>query len=125
MLCMLIGLSVSAQQRQRMSAQERAQRETEMMKKELNLAEHQIPLVDSVNLCYAKKMDEVMVGGEREKMREARQTIAAEKEKALQTVLTKEQFLKLKELEKNRPGPGQRPDQRPGQRPGPGSRQRP
>ena len=114
MLCMLIVIFASAQQqRQRMSAQERAQRETEMMKKELNPTKEQLKQIDSINLVYAKKMDELMTTGDRERSREAFQTNAQEKDKALKTILTNEQYVKFKEIEKQqqeqRPGPGRRP----------------
>ena len=114
MLCLLVGLSVSAQQRQRANAEERAQRETETMKKELNLTEVQIHKVDSISLVYAKKIDEVMASGDREKMRAAFESNTEEKEKAYKAILTDVQYKKFKELEQTRPqGPGQRQGPRP------------
>ena len=70
-----------------------------MMKKELTLSETQTHKVDSVNLFFAKKLDEVMATGDREKMRAAFQTNAEEKEEALKAILTEEQFIKFKEME--------------------------
>ena len=69
MLSMLIVFCLSAQQRQRMSAEERAQRETEMMQKELNLTKEQLPQIDSINLFYAKKLNEMMSNSDRERVR--------------------------------------------------------
>ena len=98
-LCMLMTLSVCAQQRQRMSAEERAKTETEMMKKELNLTAAQAHKVDSIALHYAQKLDGVMATGEREKMREAFQANTEEKDKAFKAILTDDQYKKYKELE--------------------------
>ena len=85
-----------------------------MMKTELNPTKEQLHLIDSVNLFYAKKMDEVMANGDREKMREAFEANAVEKDKAFKTILTDEQYKKWQEMEQR-----QR-EQRPGAGPGQG-----
>ncbi|MDR1762617.1 MAG: DUF4890 domain-containing protein [Dysgonamonadaceae bacterium] len=80
------------------SPEDFAKRQTEWMTKELNLTDAQIAPVDSVNLLYAKKQQELFKpDGDREAMREAMQTINAEKEAAFAKILTEEQFKTYKE----------------------------
>ena len=120
MLCLLVVFCLSAQQRQRMSAEDRAQRETEMMQKELNLTKEQLPKIDSINLFYAKKMNEMMANSDREQMRALMQTNAEQKDEALKGILTDEQYKKLKEIEQQQTRLGQRQG-----RPGPPMRRNP
>ena len=62
--------------------EERAKRETEWMKTDLTLTEAQIPLVDTINLKYAKKQMELrnqMQGQDWEAMRTKRQELQTQK----------------------------------------------
>jgi len=76
--------------------EERAAFQTEYMKTKLALADEQAPKVQSINLDAAQKMEPVIKGtdGPLVKLRRAR-AIEAEKETALQGVLTPDQFQKF------------------------------
>jgi len=76
--------------------EERAAFQTEYMKTKLALADEQAPKVQSINLDAAQKMEPVIKGtdGPLVKLRQAR-AIEAEKEAALQGVLTPDQFQKF------------------------------
>ena len=77
-----------------MSAEQIAQRNTDWMKKDLNLTEAQIAPVDSINLVYAKAQVVLFqsASGDREKIREAMNALSTHKEEALSSVLTKDQM---------------------------------
>ena len=79
---------------QRMTIEERVQKNTEWMTKELNLTQEQIVLVDSVNLLFTKVQQSYIqaVDGDRDKIREAMVTLNKEKEEALSKILTDEQL---------------------------------
>ncbi|GHT58726.1 hypothetical protein AGMMS50239_03840 [Bacteroidia bacterium] len=76
------------------SAEEIAKRNTDWMKKDLNLKEAQIAPVDSINLLYAKAQLALFqsANGDREKIREAMTKLGVKKEESLTPVLTKEQL---------------------------------
>ncbi|MDR2621998.1 MAG: hypothetical protein LBC48_05390 [Dysgonamonadaceae bacterium] len=76
------------------SAEEIAKRNTEWMKKDLNLTETQIAPVDSINLLYAKAQLALFqsADGDREKIREAIKELAVKKEEAFSAVLSTEQL---------------------------------
>ena len=80
--------------RQQPSAEEIAQRNTDWMKKDLNLTADQIAPVDSINLVYAKEQVALMQSssGDHQSMRTAMQDLMAKKADALSSVLTKEQM---------------------------------
>jgi len=77
-----------------MSAEQIAQRQTDWMKKDLNLTEDQVAPVDSINLVYGKAQVALRqsASGDRQSMRAAMQELMAKKEEALSSVLTKEQM---------------------------------
>jgi len=79
---------------QRMTIEERAQKNTEWMINELGLTKEQGVLVDSVNLLFVKVQQSYIqaVDGDRDKIREAMITIGKEKEEALSKILTREQL---------------------------------
>jgi len=103
-----IVFSQPPQSAQRITAEERAQRNTEWMIKELDLTKAQIVLVDSVNLLFAKVQQSYFqaVDGDRDKIREAMVTLGKEKEDALSKILTNEQLetykTKVLEMTNNR-----------------------
>jgi hypothetical protein len=95
-------------QGQRRTPEERAKRETEWMKTDLVLTEKQIPLVDTINLKYAKKQDELrkqMEGQDRESFRPKMEEMQKQKNEELKTVLTEDQLKKYIELLPQRRGP--------------------
>lgn len=98
--------------RNRLSPEESAKRQTEWMKNDLKLTADQVVKVDSINLVFAKRQAELFQkaqGGDRSQMREDFQKLAAEQEKALATVLTKEQLDAYKKrLEEQRANRGNR-----------------
>jgi len=93
-----VGFSQPPQGGQRMTLEERAQKTTEWMTKELDLTKEQIELVNSVNLVFAKAQQAYIqaVDGDRDKIREAMLALGKEKEEALSKILTEEQLEKYK-----------------------------
>jgi Spy/CpxP family protein refolding chaperone len=71
---------------------ERAKKQTEWMKKELNLSDGQAAKAEIINSSYAEKRFEIM-----KKFREEMKAVNEAKETELSTVLTKEQMATLKE----------------------------
>jgi len=106
-----------------MSAEQIAQRNTDWMKKDLNLTEDQVAPVDSINLVYAKAQVALFqsASGDRESMRAAMKDLMAKKEDALSSVLTKDQMdlykQRMSEMSNRMRGPrgGNNPDRQPGQ----------
>ncbi len=81
-----------------MSAEERAEFQTQRMKETLDLDSAQVARVSSINLSYARKMDPVIAGsGSRLTKLRAFQQVSAAKEKELQKVLSPEQFRQFKQ----------------------------
>jgi hypothetical protein len=80
--------------RRQFTAEQVAQRQSNWMKKSLNLTEAQAVSVDSINLVYAKAQAALRQSssGDRQAMRTAMQDLAAQKEVALTPVLTQEQM---------------------------------
>jgi len=106
-LCVAFFLvfSLSAQQagrtnRANSSPEDRANRQTEAMVKQLDLTAEQGAKVKEINLSYAKKMAEAEVNTEtrRGKMRE----LSNARETELQAVLTADQLNKWQEIQKKR-----------------------
>ncbi len=80
--------------------EERASRQTEMMKDGLNLTSAQEPKVSAINLKYAKKMEDVRKIADTAAMRKSVKSLNQQKESELKTILTAEQFkLYLKQME--------------------------
>jgi len=85
---------VSAQQMQMKSPQERAQKQTMWMQKNLGLTEEQNKQVYNINLKYAQQVDEARAGAAgAEKKMEVRD-LQKDKEAELKGVLTGDQFQK-------------------------------
>ena len=80
--------------------EERAKRQTEMMKDNLSLTAAQEPKISAINLKYAKKMEEVRKIADTAVMRKSAQNLNKQKEGELKTVLTADQFKSyLKQVE--------------------------
>jgi len=87
--------------------EERAKRDSEWMKTDLALTEKQIPLVDTLNLKYAKKLTELrktMEGQDREAFRPKMEELQKQKSEELKAILTEEQMKKYLELLPQRRG---------------------
>jgi Spy/CpxP family protein refolding chaperone len=74
------------------SPDERAKRQTEMMKDNLSLTAAQEPKVSAINLKYAKKMEDVRKVTDTAAQRKAIQSLNKQKDGELKAVLTPEQF---------------------------------
>jgi flagellar basal body-associated protein FliL len=101
LLLFFISSIVSAQDREisnKTTPEERAKFLTELMKTALNLDEKQTDAVNKINLKYSLKNQELLTSDERKlrKIREAK-SLAKEKDKELQNVLTKDQFTRYQE----------------------------
>ena len=82
------------------SPEDRATRQTEMMKKNLSLTAAQEPKVSAINLKYAKQMEEVRKISDTTAQRKSAQKLNKLKEGELKTVLTPDQFKSyLKQVE--------------------------
>lgn len=79
---------------------DRAKRQTEMMKESLSLTAAQEPKVAAINLKYAKKMEEVRKVSDTAVQRKSARDLNKQKEGELKGVLTAEQFKSyLKQVE--------------------------
>jgi len=74
------------------SPEERAKRQTEMMKENLSLTAAQEPKVSSINLKYAKKMEDVRKISDTAAQRKTAQNMNKQKDGELKAVLTPDQF---------------------------------
>jgi hypothetical protein len=94
----------------------RAKRESEWMKTDLALTDKQIPLVDTINLKYAKMQDALMKetkGQDRETVRPKMEELRKQKTAELKLILTEDQMKKYLELIPQHMGPrkgGSRPE---------------
>jgi hypothetical protein len=80
--------------------EDRANRQTEMMKENLSLTAAQEPKVSAINLKYAKKMEEVRKVADTAAQRKSAQNLNKQKEGELKAILTADQFkLYLKQVE--------------------------
>lgn len=80
--------------------EERAKRQTEMMKENLSLTAAQEPKVSAINLKYANKMEDVRKITDTAVMRKTAQNLNKQKEGELKAILTADQFKSyLKQVE--------------------------
>ena len=95
MLVAMISFA-TAQQRQMMSAEERAKSQTERLDKLVTLTADQKTKIQAIDLELAKKMNTVMQNsqGDRDAMRTAMQEINKTRDEKYKEVLTDEQFKK-------------------------------
>jgi periplasmic protein CpxP/Spy len=85
------------------SPEDRAKRQTEMMKENLSLTAAQEPKVSSINLKYAKKMEDVRKISDTAVQRKTFQNLNKQKEGELKAVLTADQFKSyLKQVEEQK-----------------------
>ena len=96
--------SLTGQKQKQWSSKDMAERQTQMMKEQLNLSEQQCSQIETINLKYAKEFEMLKqkADGDREKMRTLRGDLINNKNEELKTVLTSEQFIKYKMLEEER-----------------------
>lgn len=82
------------------SPEDRAKRQTEMMKEKLSLTAAQEPRVSAINLKYAKKMEDVRKIKDTAVQRKTFQNLSNQKDGELKVVLTAEQYKSyLKQME--------------------------
>lgn len=87
-----------------MTAEERAQRQTDHMAETLALSDAQKEKIQEVNLTYAKKMEEARkeADGDWSAMRETMRTLRAEGQEELKKYLTEEQSEKWEKVQMER-----------------------
>lgn len=84
---------VNAQQQTELPpAKDRAEMQTEMMVEKLNLTEEQTEKVLEVNLTAAQEVDNALKQTDRMAKFKSLRNVAAEKDKALKAILSKDQF---------------------------------
>ena len=99
-IVMLSPFASHAQNMQRRSPQDRADKQTKMMQKKLSLSADQSSIVSEINYRYAMKIDSVSMmphGGGGRKME--RQNLMMAKDAELQNALTKDQFQRYQAME--------------------------
>ena len=83
--------------------QQRADMQTQMMKKELNLTDTQYTAVSKLNLEYAQKMQPVLASGDGRMAKAMKaKSIMKEKDKKLKAILTEEQYNRYEEVIKEK-----------------------
>lgn len=90
--CSIIMEAKSQEFGSKYTPEERAKIQNEWMRENLQLANDQIVKIESLNLQYAKKMEEVKKIKGRFSQLKAARSIGEEKDKELKEVLTKDQF---------------------------------
>ncbi len=104
MILFMTALNSTAQEREQMTAQERAAKQTERMTTELQLTADQRQKIEEINLGVIMKNDAVRNDpnmSDELKRESVKQNNLARKE-LFRTILTAEQFSKLEEMERTR-----------------------
>lgn len=106
-LAALFTVSAFAQNKQKGTPEERADKVTNRMKEKLNLSDEQVAKIKAINLDAAKKKEELKAKGkdERKQMRTQVNNIETERDSKIMEVLTEEQkaeYTKMKEKAKDR-----------------------
>lgn len=104
MILFMTALNSTAQEREQMTAQERAAKQTERMTTELQLTADQRQKIEEINLGVIMKNDAVRNDpnmSDELKRESVKQNNLARKE-LFRTILTAEQFTKLEEMERTR-----------------------
>jgi hypothetical protein len=104
MILFMTALNSTAQEREQMTAQERAAKQTERMTTELQLTADQRQKIEEINLGVVMKNDAVRNDpnmSDELKRESIKQNNLARKE-LFRTILTTEQFTKLEEMERTR-----------------------
>jgi hypothetical protein len=91
---------IETQSKPQGTPQERAKKMTQRMKVDLKLTDVQEKQVLDVNLKQAERLEKLRIA--QEEIKKERKTIMEEREKSLSTILTPEQFEKLKTLQQER-----------------------
>ncbi len=113
MLVSLFVVSISAQEqgkRQKMTAEERATKQTEMMTKQLTLTADQQTKIQAINLKYAQQMDANMQKAkenevkDREAMKAQMKTQMDAKDAEMKQVLTSDQYKQWEEKKQEMKG---------------------
>lgn len=91
-LCSIIMGANAQEAGSKYTPEERAQIQNEWMKEQLQLTGDQIPQIESLNLEYAQKMEEVKKMNGRLSQLKAARNIGDEKDGKLKEILTKDQF---------------------------------
>ena len=115
-ICLLVlSITVSAQpgrgNRQQLTPEESAKRQTEQFKTDFKLTDQQVPKVNEVNLVYAKAAAKVREnarggGGDFSAMREEMNKLETQRGTALEKILTKDQMAAYKKWVADRPQRG-------------------
>lgn len=106
-LAALFTVSAFAQNKQKGTPEERADKVTNRMKEKLNLSDEQVAKIKAINLDAAKKKEELKAKGkdERKQMRTQVNNIETDRDSKIMEVLTEEQkaeYTKMKEKAKER-----------------------
>lgn len=104
MILFMTALNSTAQEREQMTAQERAAKQTERMTTQLQLTADQRQKIEEINLGIIMKNDAVRNDpnmSDELKRESVKQNNLARKE-LFRTILTAEQFTKLEEMERTR-----------------------
>jgi hypothetical protein len=105
-ILILIPFATQAQDMQGMqmkTPQERAQNQTKMLQKRLNLSADQTNAVSSLNMSMANSMDSLMhSSADKKTVSRARKQMAMDKETKLQSILTQDQYKQYQVLEEER-----------------------
>lgn len=101
---LIAPFSASAQDNMmRQTPQERAQKQTRMLTKKLNLSADQANTLNSINMSFANSMDSMMhSGADRKSIGTARKQMAAQKEAQLQQLFTADQYKQYQAIEEER-----------------------
>lgn len=108
-ICLTISLNTIQAQRggKQMTAKERAAKQTERMTEQLGLSEAQAADVAAINLKYTERAESLRTNGkDREANRAAMETMRAEQNTELKTILTPQQITKLDNMSKKTRGGG-------------------
>ncbi|MDR1707078.1 DUF4890 domain-containing protein [Dysgonomonas sp.] len=100
LMVMFAVVTLSAQQGQRATPEERAKRQTEALVEKLGLTKEQKEKVYDIYLKSAQSMPQRGENVDREKMREQFQKTQKERDEAIKALLTEEQQKKYDELQK-------------------------
>jgi biopolymer transport protein ExbD len=100
LMVMFAVVTLSAQQGQRSTPEERAKRQTETLVEKLGLTKEQKEKVYNIYLKSAQSMPQRGESVDREKMREQFQKNQKERDEAIKALLTEEQQKKYDEIQK-------------------------
>jgi len=103
LFAIMMGVSVAAQANEgkhgkgHQTPEERAKKQTEMMKQQLQLNETQATQVEQINAKYAAQSDQL-----KQEVKDKMKAQGSQKNAELKAVLTPEQYAKLEQIRKDR-----------------------